>query len=115
MCKKKINKKKNKKNNNTDRFQKNVSSFSSNESPKNEDSTNEDYGAFYFPTREDMNEDANNAPRFYTRAYNLKNYHVVDYKSSKFNYVHENYLLNIYGNANTSYQKTSNLPPHITV
>jgi len=61
-----------------------------------------------------MNLDANNAPKYYTKCYNINNFHVCDYKIGKVQYVNDIYT-NKYTHTNTSYRKSLNLPPHIDV
>lgn len=95
------------------RFERQDSSLKSNDSPKNEENYNKEYSSETIPAKEDMNIDANNAPSCYTRAFSINNYHVVDYKVSKRDFVKDN--TQIYGNTNSSYSKTLNLPLHINL
>ena len=59
-----------------------------------------------------MNLDANNAPKYYTKCFNVNNYHVFNYKIWKHEHINDVYT-NTYTHTNTSYRQCINLPPHI--
>ena len=95
------------------RYPRQNSSLNSNDSPRNQENFNNDFSSDAIPAMEEMNMDANNVPRSYTKPYNVNNFHVVDYKFGKHDFVIDNSKM--YGNTNSSYGKTFNLPPHVSV
>lgn len=95
------------------KFTRKDSSLNSNKSSRNEENSNIEFSSETIPFKEEMNVDANYAPKCYTRAYDIDDFHVVDYISGKPDFVKDS--SHFYGNSNCSYAKCLNLPPHINV
>jgi len=85
-----------------------------NESNKNDENSYHEYSSETIPSRDEMNLEANNSPICYTRPFNINNFHIINYKIGKFDLFGKDYLLK-YGNNNSSFRRTINLPPHINV